>query len=295
MVVCTYNRDFMLEHCLASLTHQSIGTSKYEVIIVDNNSTDNTQSYVKRYLDKFKQFRCVTEPLQGLSHARNRGWQEARGEYVAFIDDDAKASPNWLELIVNAFNKVYPQPAAVGGEIRPFYDVPPPDWFTTDFELRSWGNEAKFLEPPVSMFGFSGSNMSFPKQVLARYGGFNVNLGMRGTAIGMGEEADLFFRMYRSHAPLWYDPIICVYHWTPVRNSTIAYRVKRAYCAGQSRAQIVGSTLISLETFYELLHLPAFIFVSLVKICRKQGARRTELMKFIQILCNRLGFLVGKI
>ncbi|QVW36680.1 glycosyltransferase family 2 protein [Geobacter sulfurreducens] len=295
VVVCTYNRAELLNQCLRSLAEQSLDSMQYEVIIVDNNSTDNTREIVTRYLEDNKHFRCVSEPRQGLSIARNKGLQEAQGRYLAFIDDDAKASPNWLELIVNAFETVRPLPAAVGGEIRPFYEVPPPYWFSDDFELRSWGSESKFLEYPASMFGFSGSNMAFPKHILCTYGGFDDTLGMKGAEIGLGEEADLFFRMYQSQAPLWYDPAIQVFHWTPVRNTTVAYRMKRAYCAGRSRAKIVGSTLFSAETVHELLRLPAFVLISLVLMIRKEGARRTELMKFMQILFNRLGYLAGRI
>ncbi|HMN03009.1 MAG TPA: glycosyltransferase family 2 protein [Geobacter anodireducens] len=295
VVVCTYNRAVLLADCLQSLVEQTFNPSSFEVIVVDNNSTDNTKQVVGGFLGKSPNFRLVCEQQQGLSHARNRGWREALGGYVAFIDDDAKASPNWLELIVNAFETVRPLPAAVGGEIRPFYEVPPPYWFSDDFELRSWGSESKFLEYPASMFGFSGSNMAFPKHILCTYGGFDDTLGMKGAEIGLGEEADLFFRMYQSQAPLWYDPAIQVFHWTPVRNTTVAYRMKRAYCAGRSRAKIVGSTLFSAETVHELLRLPAFVLISLVLMIRKEGARRTELMKFIQILFNRLGYLAGRI
>lgn len=294
VVICTYNRSLLLQKCLDSLSCQSIGIFRYEVIIVDNNSTDNTQDVIQRYLDEFTQFRCVREPRQGLSYARNRGFQEALGKYVAFIDDDAKASPDWLELIVDAFEKIHPRPAAVGGEIHPYYEEPPPDWFTDDFEIRSWGNVAKFLERPDSIFGFSGSNMSFSKDVLVACGGFNTSLGMKGNNIGLGEEADLFFRMSQYNAQLWYDPNIKVCHWTPNKNIKTTYRMKRSFCAGRSRAQILGHTFFSRETVIELLHLSAMPIALLVTILKNMGSKRSASVKFIQRLSNRIGFIFGR-
>jgi glycosyltransferase involved in cell wall biosynthesis len=293
VVVCTYNRAALLANCLQSLAEQTLNPHSFEVIVVNNNSTDYTKQVAKGYLDKYNNFRIVDEHRQGLSHARNRGWQEAQGKYVAFIDDDANATLDWLELIIHAFENVCPQPASVGGEICPRFEAPPPSWFTEDLELRSWGDKAGFLSPPVSQFGFSGSNMAFPKHVIEDFGGFNTSFGMKGNEIGLGEEAHLYFRMHQSHAPLWYDPAIRVHHWTPVRNTTMLYRAKRAFCAGRSRARIVGSTFYSLGMLCELIRLPSFVFVSIASICLGRGVRCAELVKFVQGLCNRIGFCAG--
>ncbi|MGD8380729.1 MAG: glycosyltransferase, partial [Syntrophobacterales bacterium] len=91
VIVCTYNRAELLGGTLRTLCHQTLDTSEYEVIVVDNNSTDNTREVVDEFCRRSSNVRYCFEPQQGLSHARNQGLQEAKGKYVAYIDDDARA------------------------------------------------------------------------------------------------------------------------------------------------------------------------------------------------------------
>ena len=96
VVVCTFNRADLLETSLEALDEQILESSEYEVIVVDNNSTDNTLNVVEELCNRLTSLRYCFEPNQGLSHARNRGWREAMGEYVAYIDDDCKVPGQWL-------------------------------------------------------------------------------------------------------------------------------------------------------------------------------------------------------
>src|SRR5690349_3554566 len=90
VVVCTFNRASLLIGCLSRLAEQAGPQTASEVLVVDNNSSDNTTESVKPFCERYAWFRLAVENKQGLAQARNRGWQEARGEYVAFIDDDAR-------------------------------------------------------------------------------------------------------------------------------------------------------------------------------------------------------------
>ena len=99
VIVCTYNRAYLLKNCLRSLVDQLVETSTFEVIIVNNNATDDTEEVAKSFTEKYPNFRYIIEPNQGLSNARNRGYKEAKGEYVAYIDDDARAYTDWVENI----------------------------------------------------------------------------------------------------------------------------------------------------------------------------------------------------
>ena len=108
VVVCTYNRSDLLAGCLESLCQQTIKKDKFEIILVDNNSTDNTSEIAKGFLDQ-SNFRYLLETSPGLSHARNRGLNEAKGEYVGYIDDDARAKYDWLETAINIIeSRAYP-------------------------------------------------------------------------------------------------------------------------------------------------------------------------------------------
>ena len=139
VVVCTFNRADFLAETLRSLASQTLAEAQLEVLVVDNNSTDNTPEVVNAFRKKIVSLRSLHESRQGLSYARNRGWQEARGLLVSYIDDDARAEPDWCERIVEAFEIVTPPPVCVGGPINPYYQTTPPPWFRDGFELRSWG------------------------------------------------------------------------------------------------------------------------------------------------------------
>lgn len=293
VVVCTYNRADLLPDCLRSLAEQTLDPHRFEVIVVDNNSTDNTKQVVADFLHKYSHFRLVEESRQGLSHARNCGWKEARGEYVAYVDDDARAVPDWIERIVHNFAEIVPKPIAVGGEIHPFYDVPPPAWFTDDFELRTWGNMSGFLRPPKLMIGFSGSNMAFQRRVLEAYEGFSSSFGMKGAEFGIGEETDLFFKIHLKEPYFWYDPAIRVYHLTPARNMKVRYRARRAFCAGRSHAVISGRRFLSRENVAELVRLSVMVLASPLRFLGRTGLRRTVAVKLVQDISYGLGLLAG--
>jgi len=102
VVVCTHNRATLLGQALESLVGQTLNAARYEIIVVNNCSTDDTPGIVERFKGSrtIPLLRSVDEPALGLGHARNRGWQVAQGEYVAFMDDDARADSHWLEQAV---------------------------------------------------------------------------------------------------------------------------------------------------------------------------------------------------
>lgn len=291
IIVCTYNRADLLLGCLESLVLQVVGCRLFEVIIVDNNSTDNTQANVLEFIKKYPNFRYVSVRSQGLSHARNCGWRKARGKYVAYIDDDAKATPRWCERILNAFETVTPTPAAVGGQILPFYETTPPPWFTDDFEIRTWGTNAGFLEPPQAMYGFSGSNMAFPRRILERFGGFSTQFGIVGGKLRMGEDAEFFYRIYDEEPNFWYDPLIMVYHWVPARNLKVMSRIIRSYYCGQSLASMQGRTITVFDYAKCLTGILFCLFNALRAMPISVPGAKRESVKFLQ----QLGYLVGSI
>jgi glycosyltransferase involved in cell wall biosynthesis len=293
-IVCTYNRSKLLYFCLQSLAKQTLDVGLFEILVIDNNSTDDTRTVVAEFSGRLHNLRLISETVQGLAAARNRGWQEARGKFVAYIDDDASATPKWLELILWSFQNVQPPPVAVGGEIRPVYEAPPPHWFTDDFEIRSWGDSPTFISLPRLPFGFSGSNMAFQRQILESYCGFNVSYGMHGSKIRLGEETELFYRMHKEVPFFWFDPSILVFHWTPVRNMKVSYRVKRAFCAGRSHAAIFGRGILSKENVFELLSFCKTILCSPLRLAQRNGLRRTAAVRIIQDLAYSLGLLLGR-
>ena len=118
VVICTYNREDMLEIALESLTKQEVSASDFEVIVVDNNSKDNTKAVAEKFIAANSHFRYVLETNQGLSHARNRGGNEASTDFVAYMDDDAKAPANWVKQLIEIIDDK--KPDIFGGPIYPF-------------------------------------------------------------------------------------------------------------------------------------------------------------------------------
>lgn len=236
VVVCTYNRAAVLMGALESLVQQTLNKALYEIIVVDNASMDSTSQVVQEFCVRHGDcnLEIVCEPRQGLGYARNTGFRCARGDYVAFVDDDARADRGWLKLALDCFEYVKPTPVVVGGPILPFYDISKPDWFRDEFEIRTWGDRPRFLKKGES---FSGSNMIFEKEALDN-GGFNVNVGMKGEYISTGEETSLFERMWEHDGEalvLYYSPQLVVFHLVPGYKMTLAYQLRRAFAKGQAR------------------------------------------------------------
>ena len=181
-VVCTYNRCDLMNNVLNSLVDQTLDKAFYEVIVVDNASTDATRAVVREFIAKHPGYpvRYLYEEKQGLSHARNTGYKNSSAAYITYLDDDAKAKPDFLGKVVHAFETVRPTPSAVGGQIVPYYLTPKPDWFLDEYELHTWGDTKGFLKIPEQKAGFDGSNMSFPRAILEEYQGFSADFGMTG-------------------------------------------------------------------------------------------------------------------
>ena len=132
VVICTYNRADCLADAVRSVVAQE-APFPFEVMVVDNNSTDGTRGLVGELQQEFPNLRYVFEGEQGLSRARNRGLQESDAEIVAFIDDDALAYSGWLAALVAGFSDQ--TIAVVGGKIEVFYPVERPTWVTDRMEV----------------------------------------------------------------------------------------------------------------------------------------------------------------
>lgn len=244
IVICTYNRLDHVRASVASALDQTIPSELYEVILVDNCSTDGTGDTMRALTAEYCNLRYIYEDRLGLAIARNTGWQAAKGTYVAFLDDDAKAERNWLET-AKALIECKPENLrCVGGPIHPFYTSPRPSWWLDKYEIRTRGDAERALRKGEF---FSGSNMIWLRQTLGTYGGFQANAGMQGNKLGMGEETGLFRRIWETEAaPLFlYSPDLRVYHWVPPEKMTMPYILRRATAAGQFEAAYILTQITS--------------------------------------------------
>jgi len=215
------------------LLKQTADNGIFEIIVVDNNSTDNTREIVEQF-GNIENLRHVFEPNQGLSHARNLGYLEAQGKYVAYIDDDARADKEWISGIQRILEDLDPHPLVIGGPIYPFYLSDKPDWFLDKYEIHSWGDEPRFLKRNEY---FYGSNMIFLKDVLEESGGFDTERGVSGETLNLGEETVLFDKIWMKSGNgnlFYYSPDLIVYHLVPPERMSIRYFLKRRFMVGQS-------------------------------------------------------------
>lgn len=232
VIVCTYNRAGLLNRTIECLTRQTLPASDYEILIIDNASTDETAQLVQQWGKQYANVRYLYEPVQGLSHARNRGAAEAQASLLAYIDDDARAYPNWLENILRAFDKV-PQPAVIGGPIELEWEGGQvPKWMTQ--HLQYMLSYQYYGELPRTVNHLNGANFSILKSTLNSLGGFDPRLGRHGRLLLAGEETELLQIAKHNNKIILYDPEVRVKHWIAKNRQTARYMWAVFYGIGRS-------------------------------------------------------------
>lgn len=229
-VIATRNRVQNLVTALDSIS-QAYSACSFEVIVVDNGSTDETASEVLRRSEIDIRIKYICEPTPGLSRSRNRGVVAAVGEYCAFMDDDAKMPVDYLQTLDACLAKHAPDIA--GGPIYPFYCETPPEWFQDAYETRLHQNETGWLAPSAFI---SASNLVIKTDKLREGFAFNESFGMVGNRSGFGEEVDLLNRLRSKGCTAFYDLSLVMYHLVPVYKMTPLYYALRYFLVGASEA-----------------------------------------------------------
>lgn len=243
-VVCTHGRVANLPDALASLARQTLAPSRYEIVVVDNASRDETQSYLAAASARRPDLRVAFEPVLGLNHARNLGWREARAPLVAFVDDDARAHPDWLASYVDYFAAAPPEVAAAGGPVLPVWAsrrAEPPRWLRPPF-LRTLS--IVDLGPDSRALGgeewIAGTNMCFRRSALEALGGFHTGIGRRGDSLLSGDEIHLFRRLRARGAAVHWVAGASVDHVISGDRLTRAWMLRRYYAQGRSDAMLAA-------------------------------------------------------
>lgn len=239
VVLCTYNRSDLLRRALLSFRGLA-GCGGCELIVVDNNSTDDTPDVVSACVDEIGDHvtvRYIHEPVQGLSVARNRGIAAARGDIIAFLDDDAVPGQRWLVGMRELF-AARPEVLAAGGPIEPEFEIQRPDWLVTPLEpyytILDLGD--KLMEFPRGREPF-GAGMAFRAAMLRQHG-FNKTLGRKGDQLLSNEESQLFHQIRAAGGQLFYVPDMGVRHFVPKERLTKDWITRRCYYSGLSKALI---------------------------------------------------------
>jgi len=226
VVICTYNRAQSLARALTSLQDMLVPPElSWELIVVDNNSRDTTRNVVHDFIQSSElPIRYVWEGTQGLSRARNTGIREARGEIIAFTDDDVTVDPQWLACIRKAFEDY--DCSGVGGKIVPIWPSGKPTWLETDgryplmdvIAKLDLGEEAFEMRTPPY-----GANMAFRKVAFFQYGDFRPDLDRVGHRLLSGGDTEFGRRLLRGGERVVYAPNAVVYHPVQKRRMTKGY------------------------------------------------------------------------
>lgn len=237
VVICTRNRAELLRRALTSMAHQEFSKSDYEVLVVDNGSTDSTAEVVRQFQGQTP-IRYLREDQLGLCVARNTGWQAAGGRYIAYFDDDAVAPPNWLAAIQEGF-AVGPEVGVVGGPARPIWEKPRPTWLAEEIvcslTVIDWGPNAKFIED-IACEWLVGANMAVPKQLLAEIGGFHPWLDRVGNNLLSSGDVFLQKAIKRRGYECLYSPAMVIAHLVPESRLNQKWFFRRYYWQGISDA-----------------------------------------------------------
>lgn len=219
VIISTYNRSERLAGALRSLTASRLRESiDWEVVVVDNNSTDETRRVVESLSAEHPgRFRYLLEPQAGKSRALNKGIEAAQGNILVFIDDDVTVEPMWLDNLTAPLRST--ACAGVAGRILPEGDFQPPHWLSV---------EGRFALAPLALFDLGpqagkmddspfGANMAYRKEMFLKHGGFRIDLG---PAAGSkepqkSEDSEFGTRLLAAGERLRYEPSAIVYHEIP--------------------------------------------------------------------------------
>ena len=242
VLICSYNRASLLRDTLESL-RQIRSARRWDIVVVDNNSTDETKQVVTQLAPFFPvPLLYLFEPRQGKSYALNTGLERSRGEVLVFTDDDVRVVPRWLDEACASLD-VDPGLDYTGGPVRPLWGAPPPAWLD---QTRSdlWGTLA-ILDYGTSPFIFEarwrvpvGANRAVRRTLFERLGGFHPDLGRRGRALLGQEQAEFFARGRAAGARGVYVPRMEVYHHVPASRLTKRYFRRWWFWKGVSRARV---------------------------------------------------------
>ena len=263
VAICTWNRADLLRQTLLHMQGLHIdGQFAWELVIVNNNSTDGTQLVIEEFRQSLP-IVDVFEPIQGHSQSRNRAVATASGDYLVWTDNDVLVDPNWLAAYHEAF-QTYPDAAFFGGVIEPEFETPRPAWLEARWDVcqavyaaRMLGTQPLVLDEKTLPYGANYAvRMDVQRQFL-----YDIAFGRKATAmIGEDEVAVLRAMAQAGHRGMWV-PAARLKHFIPTNRICESY--VRKYFVGQGQTNVMkGKTsrnrwLLFLEAsyFYALYQL----------------------------------------
>nr|WP_272923822.1 glycosyltransferase family 2 protein [Streptomyces sp. SID3343] len=293
VIVCAYTMDRWDDLTAAVASIRAQDEPPAETILV----ADHCHELAARATRAFPDVRVLrNRGRRGLSGARNTGVEGARGDIVAFLDDDARAEPDWTMRLLDGYTD--PHVLGVGGRIRPAWDTARPAWFPTEFDWVVGCTYRGMPEHAAPVRNLIGANMSFRRRVLIEAGGFRTDLGRVGTRPLGCEETELCIRAAARHrgGTLGYEPLAVVHHRVPVARTTWRYFRARCWAEGLSKAAVSRHTGARRALAAERSYLSSTIPRALVRpfVSDARAPKATVPALVLGVLTTALGYATGR-
>jgi len=240
VILCTYNRCSMLPQALESILTQNKSDIRYEVIVVDNNSQDETRAVVESLIERgHSNLRYLLESRQGVSYARNTGIENTRAPIIAFFDDDERVAPDWVAIIKRAFDE-HPEVDFVGGKVLPRWEAEPPPWLASNSDWSPVAlidcGDAPFYSNAENPVCLITANLAMRRHAFDKIGLFDPTLQRVKDSIGSMEDHELLMRLWRIGGQGLYVHDMVVEAEVPIERVSKAYHRKwhtghGKYCA----------------------------------------------------------------
>lgn len=290
VAICTHNRAHLLEKCLAGLI-DAMRDIPLDVIVIDNASIDETPIVCARFAPRVQYYFCADV---GLSNARNFALRQCRTRYIVFLDDDAIPDCSWISGIDLSIDR---NPDVFGGPYYPFYIEHRKTWFTDDLASAHLDMDRGWQLKGTC---FSGGNMGWRTEILKELGGFDKNLGMVGSTLGLAEETQIQLKIWRltPNATFWYEPSMSMAHYVHPSKMSLLYILRRNFLYGRLMFHLRNECSVPevrLIPFirYSKLGLP-ILFRLLMRDRTRYPYWKTYVAKYISLHSIHAGYLYSK-
>ncbi len=258
IVLSTYNRSQRLTKALESLAQQVAKGIEYEILIVDNNCTDNTKEVVHSFIERDPHVRYIFEKRQGLSFGRNAGIAAARADLIVFTDDDIQFAPSWIEKNYQA-SLEFPDADFIGGKVLPLWSGPVPSWARDSmdpFALSDLGDEPFVVsrEKPNCLVGAS---LCVRRRALQKAGLFNTATQRVKDSVGSTEDWDWQVQVWNYGGYGVYVPYILCYAEVPQDRLKKSYH--RSWHLGNGKFHAISGRR-ELDGSHQFCGVPLFVY-----------------------------------
>jgi glycosyltransferase involved in cell wall biosynthesis len=274
VAICTHNRALILEECLRALYEQCNATDVVKILVVDNNSEDNTAEIADRFTKANPFVSYIFEPNVGLSVARNCALNEVVTQWIAFLDDDARVHHDWLQIVLDTIVK--DEFDAFGGPFYAWYPFgTPPRWFLDIFETYVANQEYGLIQGDTYI---PGGNCAMKVAVAKDCHGFSEQLGMIGAQCGYADEAGLFKSMTLEGFRLGYVPLMKIDHCVMPHKYKFSWHIRSLFARGRAHQRVSPIMQSVMPLRCALLYAKAFLRIVLQTV---SPACRDPLLKVL--------------